>query len=308
MNLHPNAKTTPASRELLIQRVIGEGLPVAVTADGLGISPRTAYKWLTRYREGGVDGLRDRSSAPRRMPTATPPRIVKRIEVLRRRRWSSFRIAERLRMAISTVSLILKRLGLSRLSNLDPKPKPIRYERARPGELLHVDIKKLGRIVRVGHRIHGDRRTRVRGAGWEYVHVCVDDCSRASYVEILQDERGASAAPFLRRAVAWFRSQGVHVERVMTDNGSAYISKDHRKACQNLQIRHLRTRPYTPKTNGKAERFIQTLIREWAYARPYRNSKTRAKALRPWLEKYNHRRPHHGIGRLTPIAKLEATR
>jgi len=234
---------------------------------------------------------------------------VRRIEALRRRRrLSSWQIADKLKMAVSTVAAVLNRLGLGRLVSLDPKPPVVRYERERPGELLHVDVKKLARIVRVGHRIHGDRGTRVKGAGWEFAHVCVDDSSRAVYVEVLADEKAATAVPFLCRAVTWFRKKGVEVERVMTDNGSSYVSHAHRDACQELGIRHLRTRPYTPRTNGKAERFIQTLAREWAYARPYRNSAARSKALRPWIKYYNHRRPHHGIGRTTPMAKLEVTR
>ena len=308
MNLHPNAKTTPASRALLVHRVLREGWSVSEASAALGISARSGYKWLARYQDQGQAGLRDRSSAPVRRPTSTPARLVQRIEKLRRRRWTSWRIAERLRMAVSTVAAILSRLGLGRLSMLEPKPAVIRYERQRPGELLHVDTKKLARIVRVGHRIHGDRSTRIKGAGWEFAHVCIDDCSRASYVEVLPDEKAATAVPFLHRAVAWFQSQGVTVERVMTDNGSPYVSRAHRQACRDLGVRHLRTRPYTPKTNGKAERFIQTLAREWAYARPYRNSAARSRALKPWITCYNHRRPHHGIHRATPMAKLEATR
>lgn len=307
MRLHPNAKTTPASRYHLVQKV-REGQLVQEVADGLGISVRTAYKWLARYRQAGRAGLKDRSSAPRRRPTATPQRLVRRIERLRRKRLGSWQIAEKLKMAVSTVALILSRLGLGRLSALDPKPPVIRYEKERAGELLHVDTKKLAQILRVGHRIHGDRSRSVEGAGWEYAHVCVDDACRAAYVEMLPDEKAVSAVPFLKRAVAWFESQGVRVERVMTDNGSAYKSHAHREACEELGIRHLRTRAYTPRTNGKAERFIQTLLREWAYARPYRNSYARTRALTPWLEYYNHRRPHHGIGRLAPMARLEVVR
>lgn len=308
MKLHPNAKTTPASRTLLVQRVLEERWPVAEVAEGLGISLRTAYKWLRRYREAGWVGLEDRSSAPRRRPTSTAPRRVRRILALRRKRLSSGAIAQRLRMAVSTVALVLRRLGLGRLRALTPPQPVVRYERSRAGELLHVDTKKLGQIARPGHRIHGDRRTRVRGAGWEFAHVCVDDACRVAYVEVLPNEKAESTVSFLERAVAWFRSQGVQVRGVMTDNGSAYVSHRHRRACQELQIRHLRTRPYTPRTNGKAERFIQTLLKEWAYARSYRNSRARTRALRPWIEYYNRVRPHHGIGRLTPMTRLEAVR
>lgn len=308
MKLHPNAKTTPASRALLVHRVLREGWSVLDAVEALGISPRTGYKWLTRYQAEGRQGLHDRSSAPLRTPNATPGRLVGRVERLRRKRHTAWEIAEKLKMAVSTVSALLKRLGLGRLSFLEPKPVIRRYERKRAGELLHIDTKKLAKIQGVGHRIHGDRRRKNRGRGWEFVHVCVDDASRAAYIEVHSDEKKESAVPFLERAVAWFASLGVSVERVLTDNGSAYRSKLHRMSCEAHGIRHLRTRPYTPRTNGKAERFIQTLLRRCAYARPYRTSAARTRALDRWIVEYNHQRPHHGIGRQTPMDRLEAVR
>lgn len=308
MKLHPNARTTLHTRQLIVRRVHRQGWTVVEAADAAGISVRTVFKWLARYRDEGRAGLADRRSTPRRSPTRTREAVVRRIDRYRRRRWTAERIAAQLRMALSTVCAILKRIGLNRLSNLDPKAEPIRYERSRPGELLHVDTKKLGRIGRIGHRINNDRRTRSRGIGWEFAHVCVDDATRLAYVEILPDERRESAVPFLRRAVAWFKRKGVQVDQVMTDNGSAYISRDHAELCAELGIRHLRTRPYTPRTNGKAERFIQTLQREWAYGRPYRTSQLRQKALAPWLRQYNHSRPHRGLDRSTPIDRLRALR
>jgi transposase InsO family protein len=230
------------------------------------------------------------------------------VERLRRKRHTAWEIAEKLRMAVSTVSALLKRLGLGRLSFLEPKPVIRRYERQRAGELLHIDTKKLAKIQGVGHRIHGDRRRNNRGRGWEFVHVCVDDASRAAYIEVHPDEKKESVVPFLERAIAWFAGHGVAVERVLTDNGSAYRSELHRASCEAQGIRHLRTRPYTPRTNGKAERFIQTLLRRCAYARPYQTSAARTRALHRWIIEYNHRRPHHGIGRQTPMNRLEAVR
>ncbi len=308
MKLHPNAKTTPHGRSLIIQRVLQLRWTAAEAAEAAGISVRTVFKWLARFRSEGLTGLVDRRSAPHRSPSRTPARLVRRIERFRRRRWTAEEIAARLRLALSTVSAVLKRIGLGRLSALDPKPDPVRYERDKPGELLHVDIKKLARICGIGHRIHGDRRREKRGVGYEFAHVCVDDATRLAYVEVLPDERIESVLPFLRRAVAWFKRKGVTVERVMTDNGSAYRSHDHAQLCDDLGIRHLRTKPYTPRTNGKAERFIQTILREWAYKRPYRSSRLRQEALAPWLRLYNYSRPHRGLVRSTPIACLRALR
>ena len=308
MKLHPNARTTPHTRSLIVSRVLDEGWTVSETAEAAGVSIRTVYKWLRRFKLEGLRGLLDRPCAPGRSPHSTPSRLVRRIEQLRRKRWTAERIAEALQMALSTVCGILRRIGLGRFRNLEPRADPCRYERSRPGELLHVDTKKLARFSRPGHRIHGNRADTRTGLGYEFAHVCVDDATRLAYVEILPDERRESALPFLRRAVAWFKRKRVTVEQLMTDNGSAYLSRDHAELCEELGIRHIRTRPYTPRTNGKAERFIQTLQREWAYARPYNNSARRSAALHPWLHQYNHSRPHRGLGRSTPNQRLRDLR
>ena len=305
MNVHKNARLTPAGRAGLVKRVLFEGQSVVGVSRSLGVSPGTVRKWVKRYETGGWKALEDRSSRPKRSPRRLPPRTVRRIERLRRRRWASLRIAEELALAVSTVGLWLRRLGLGRLRNLEPRPVVVRYEKKRPGEMLHLDTKKLGRIKGIGHRIHGDRRTRKRGIGWEFLHVCVDDATRVAYAEVLSDERGTSAKSFLQRAVAWFRAQDVFVERVMTDNGSCYVSHPFREALEALGVRHVRTRPYRPQTNGKAERFIQTAKKEWAYARAYRSSVIRSLALPGFLHRYNGRRPHRGIGNRTPLSRLE---
>ena len=304
MNMHKNARLMPQGRLLLVQRVTDLGWTVRLAADAAGLSQRQAYRWLARYRAGGAAALVDRSSAPQRRPHGVPAARVAAIERLRRQRLSGPAIARQLAMPVSTVGGILRRLGLGRLAALEPKPAVVRYERARPGELVHVDTKKLGRIEAVGHRITGDRGDRQRVAGWEAVHVCIDDASRLAYGEVLPDERKTSAVPFLERAIAWFAGQGVTVERIMTDNGSAYRSHHWRRACGGLALRHLRTRPYTPRTNGKAERFIQTSLREWAYARPFATSQERAAALDPWLHHYNTARPHAALGHQPPASRL----
>ena len=305
MKLHPNAKTTPYARALLIERIRRLRWSVDDAAQAAGISKRTAYRWLARERREGPSGLRDRSSCAHRIPHRTSRLRHERIERLRRGRRTAAQIAARLAMPRSTVAAVLKRCGLHRLSNLAPKPAVVRYERQRPGELLHLDTKKLGRFRRIGHRIHGDRRTpRSYGAGWEYLHVCVDDYSRLAYVETLQDERAATSIAFLRRAVRWLRRHGIRPQRVMTDNGSGYRADDFARTCHELGLRHLRTRPYTPRTNGKAERFIQTLLREWAYARPYRTSNQRARRLEPWLRYYNRQRPHSALNGLPPQSRI----
>lgn len=305
MTVHRSVRTTPWSRGQLIARVLREGWTVKRAAQAYGISPRTAYKWLARYRAGGEAGLADRPSVPRRMPHRTRPRRVLEIVALRAQRLPGHVIARRVGVPRSTVSRVLRRAGLARLV---PATVPVavrRYERERPGELLHVDIKSLGRIGRVGHRIHGDRRTRVRGIGWEHVHVCIDDASRLAYAEVLASVQWPDAVGFLERAVAWFAAHGVRAERVMTDNGSAYLARAFTAACSRLGLRHLRTRPYTPRTNGKAERFIQTLLHEWAYRRPYRSSARRRRALDPWLRYYNRRRPHTALNYRPPITRLQ---
>ncbi len=304
MNIHKNAQLTPAGRALPVERVLVNGQTASEVARSLGVSERTVWKWVRRYREQGEAGLRDRSSRPQRSPSRTPEWRVRRIEHLRRRRWTSPWIARRLGMPLSTVGAVLRRLGLNRLSRLDPKPRVVRYERKRPGELVHLDTKKLARIVRVGHRIHGDRSKSVEGAGWEFLHVCIDDFSRVVYQEVLPDEKGETATGFLKRAAAWFQALGVAVERVMTDNGSCYRSKRFRGAVAALGARHIRPRPYTPRTNGKAERYIQTATREWAYAKAYPHSSVRRKALKRFTRFYNAERPHTALGYRPPLSRL----
>jgi transposase InsO family protein len=287
--------------------VLEEKRPPREVAADFGVSVRTVYKWLARFRAEGEPGLLDRPSTARALPHRLPPAWVALIEKLRRTcRMTARAIARRLRLCRSTVSGVLARLGLSRLKALD-LPEPVRrYERGAPGDLIHLDIKKLGRFVREGHRVTGSRRNKSRGAGWEYVHVAIDDFSRLAYVEVLENERGVTCAGFLKRAVAWLSAQGVAVRQVMTDNGSGYISKVFTQARTVLGLRHIRTRPYTPKTNGKAERFIQTMLREWAYARPYRSSANRAAQLPRWLTHYNHNRPHGSLGHLPPISRIRS--
>jgi transposase InsO family protein len=277
---------------------------VALTAEALGISSRTAYKWLARHRQGGRDNLRDRSSRPHRSPRRLEEARVELVVRLRRCRQTSPQIARGLKMPCSTVARVLQRAGLHRLKLLEPQEPPRRYERRRPGDLLHLDIKKLGRIGRVGHRIHGDRSKRCEGVGWEFVHVCVDDRSRLAYVEVLPDERRNTTTGYLERAVAFYRRLDIKVRAVMTDNGPAYLSHLFALACRTLRLRHLRTRPYRPRTNGKAERFIQTLLREWAYARPYLSSWLRIRALKTYLWYYNRRRPHGALNGRPPISRL----
>ncbi len=302
MNVHKNARLTPRGRVLMIER-IETGLPVQRAAAAAGVSERTAHRWLERWRAGDRE-LLDRSSAPRRCPHRLRPEQVTRIEQLRRERLTSPAIARALGMAISTVGLVLRRLGLNRLSRLEPAPPVIRYERARPGEMIHLDIKTLGRIARPSHRVTGNRRDSVEGIGWEHLHVAVDDASRLAYTEVLDGLGREHATAFLGRALNWFARLGVRVERVMTDNGSAYRSKLFAGALTQAGIRHVRTRPYTPRTNGKAERFIQTSLREWAYARPYLSSAQRNQAIGPWIDAYNTTRPHAGIGGISPFQRL----
>jgi transposase InsO family protein len=304
MNMHKNARLMPQGRLLLVRRVLEHGWTVSSAACAAGLSARQAYRWLARYRIGGTAALRDRSSAPQRCPHELPAERVAAIERLRRQRLSGPAIARQLGMAVSTVGGVLRRLGLGRLTALAPRPPVVRYQRQWPGELIHIDTKKLGRIEAIGHRITRDRRDRRRGAGWEHVHVCIDDASRLAYSEVLPDERQESAVPFLERAVGWFACRGVTVERVMTDHGSAYRSQRWRHACGALAVRHVKTKPYTPRTNGKAERFIQTSLREWAYARPYASSRERTAALVPWLAHYNTARPHAALAHRPPASQF----
>jgi transposase InsO family protein len=303
MKLHRNARTCPKSRRLLVDRVLERGWPLMAAAEAAGVSGRTARKWVARFKAEGEPGLLDRSSAPKRIPHRTPPDRVEAIKALRKLRLTAAEIAEALGMALSTVSLWLKRIGLGKRSRLEPPEAANRYERRRPGELVHVDIKKLGRFGVAGKRVVGERHAS-RGYGWDYVHVMIDDCSRLAYAEVLQDQRGETAVGFLRRGLRWFARLGVQVERVMTDNGSAYLSVAHAAACRELGLRHLRTRPYRPRTNGKAERFIQTLQNEWAYARLYGTSAERTAALPPFLDHYNFRRRHGSLSHQAPATRL----
>ncbi len=273
-----------------------------------GVLDADAPHLLPRFRAEGADGLLDRSSAPLPVPARTCEERVAAIAALRRLRFTGAEIAEALVMPLSTVSAVLTRVGLGKLSRLEPPEPPNRYERKRPGELLHIDVKKLGRIGHPGHRVNGDRRTRSRGVGWEYVHVCVDDATRLAYVEVLNDEKATTAVGVLRRAIAHYTAHGIRVERVMTDNGSAYVSTLHALACKTLGIRHLRTRPYRPRTNGKAERFIRTMLGGWAYGAINGSSEERRKALPAWLDYYNHRRPHGSLSHQPPQQRLEALR
>jgi transposase InsO family protein len=305
MKLHGNARTCVHSRLLIVERVLEQRWAIAAAAEAAGVSERTAAKWLARYRAEGRAGLRDRSSAPKRIPRRTPAERVRAIELLRRLRMTAVEIAAVLRMPLSTVSAILKRIGLGKRSRLEPPEPPNRYECARPGELLHNDTKKLARFDRPGHRLLGRGRGRFEtGAGYEYLHVCVDDHSRLAYAELLPDERAGSAVAFLARALAFFAARGVQCERLLTDNGSAFISHRYRHACQALGLRHTRTRPRRPRTNGKAERFIRTLLNDWAYGRLYAASDERARALPLWLNHYNYRRPHGSLGHKPPSSRL----
>ena len=304
MTLHRNARTCPRSRRLLGDRVLGEGWSLVAAAEAAGVSERTAWKWVDRFRREGVVGLEDRSSVPRSVPGRTPVDREELIVSLRELRFCSPEIAETLGMPLSTVGAVLARRGLGKLLRLQPDEAANSYERPRPGELVHVDVKKLGRIGRPGHRVNGDRRTQMRGIGWEFVHVAVDDATRLAYVEVLDDEKGATAVAFLRRAVAFFCRYGIRVERVLTDNGPCYRAIVHALACRSLGIRHLRTRPYRPRTNGKAERFIRTLINSWAYGAVYHTSAERTAALAGWLDWYNRLRPHRSLGRKPPLSRL----
>lgn len=307
MDLHENARSCPSSRELMVQRMEA-GRPVAEVAEAAGMTVRSVYRWTQRWRAEGREGLRDRSSRPRKMPRRLSEQDIEQIRALREKeRITGGEIATRLSLARSTVARWLARLGLGRLPQLAP-PEPVRrYQKELAGELVHLDIKKLGKIDGVGHRIHGDRRISKRGIGWEYTHVAIDDASRLSYVETLPDETGPTAAAFLERAVAWFADHGITVLKILTDNGSCYRSKLFAQLCARLNIQHKRTRPYRPRTNGKAERFIQTLLREWAYAFTFTSSAARSWLLTHYLHFYNHHRAHSGIRRLSPVAWLTAT-
>ena len=305
-NHHQNARTTVHIRALMVQRVMEQGMPARQVAEQFGVDVSTVYKWLRRFREGGLEALRDRSSRPHRCPRRLPVERIATLAAMRRMRMSSPEIAFSLSMPVSTVTNELRRLKLNRLSRMEPRPPVVRYEHSRPGDMVHLDIKKLGRIDGVGHRITGDRSRRKEGSGWEYLHVCVDDHSRLAYTELLPNEKATTATCFLIRASEWFARHGVKIRRVMTDNGSAYVSHLFRAGIALLDARHLRTRPYTPRTNGKAERFIQTSIKEWAYKQPYESSAERQACLASWTDHYNQRRPHTALGHRPPLSRLAA--
>lgn len=304
MNLHKHARLSPRGRALLVDRILVHGLRVEEAAHAAGISVRTAYKWLRRFKEEGTAGLMDRSSRPRRCPHATPQPIVDQILEQRRSRQTYRQIAGQLPVAPSTIARLLRRAGLHRLAELEPAPPHNRYEYAQPGQLLHLDIKKLARFRLPGHRVTDDRTVTSRGIGWEYVHLAIDDHSRVAFGCIEPDERGISACRALIKAVRYYRSLGVRFVRVLTDNGACYKSRRFRRLVRRLGMRHLRTKPYTPRTNGKAERLVQTTLREWAYARSYVNSQQRADAFPAWVHHYNWHRPHASIGYLPPISRI----
>lgn len=303
MNIHQNARTTPVGRALLVRRVVSEGWTSSEAARAAGVSRQTAHKWLRRAHEGGAPALRDRPSTARRLPHALPGEWVDVVVYLRQFRQPARAIGHQLGIPRSTVSAVLARKGLGAQRALEPLPAIRRYERRHAGDLLHLDIKKLGRFRQPGHRVTGDRAQVSRGAGWEFVHVAVDDFSRLAYVEILANECGDSCAAFLRRAHAWFRRQGIAIKSVLTDNGTGYRSHRFREACSATRLRHLRTKPRCPQTNGKAERFIQSLLREWAYGRVYRTSRERAQNLPRWLHFYNQERPHASLDYLPPVSR-----
>jgi len=304
MDIHQNARLTPHGRAELVRRVLVMGQAPKAVAAAFGVDVKTVSKWCARFQDEGAAGLVDRSSRPHRLRRPTPDATLEQIATLRRQRWPGDQIAKQVGVSPATVSRVLQRLGLGKLRALAPAEPIRRSERANPGELIHLDIKKLGRFDQVGHRITGERAGQSRGAGWEFVHVCLDDASRIALAQVLPDERKESAVAFLQAALAYYASLGVSVLRIMTDNGSCYRSKALATTCRRLELKHLRTRPHTPRTNGKAERFIQSALREWAYAQAYPTSDQRAAELPAWLHRYNWHRPHGGIKSQTPISRL----
>jgi len=303
MDLHQNARLTLRSREALALSLLQGGVTLNAAAAVFQVSGKTARKWLRRYRCEGRVGLYDRSSRPHHSPRQTPASLRERVLTLRRERWTAVRIAQTTRLSPATISRILRRHKLSRARDLQPTIPVIRYEHPHPGDLLHLDTKKLARIVKPGHRLTGNPRDETRRAGWEMLHVAIDDHSRIAFSALFPNERATSTVSFLRQAVAYYARLGIHIRRVLTDNAPCYYSRHFARACRRLGIRHHRTRPYTPRTNGKAERFIQTALREWAYARLYQNSANRQLHLNPWLHEYNWHRPHASLGQLPPISR-----
>ena len=306
MGVHKNAPLTPAGRANLVRCVIVEGQTLKAVATAVRVCPKTVRKWVDRFKSEGRAGLEDRSSRPHRSPNQTPAETAKRVVELRRQRLTEEQIAAETGLSKSTVARLAARAGLNRLKALDPVQPTRRYERANPGEMIHIDIKKLGRFHQAGHRVTGDRTSQRTGriSGWEYVHVCIDDASRIACAEIKPDEKKESAIAALVSALVYYKRLGITVQRVMTDNGSCYRSYEFSEVCRLFGLKHLRTRPYTPRTNGKAERFIQSALREWAYARLYQNSEQRAELLPAWLHRYNWHRPHASLKATTPISRL----
>jgi transposase InsO family protein len=309
MDSHKNARLTPKGREAMVRAVVDGGLTKAEAARRYNTTPKTVAKWVERFRRQGVDGLQDRSSRPLSSPSQTAQVTCDAVEVLRRQRYTGAQIAAEVGVSPATVSRILRRRGLNKLSALEPAEPARRYERQRPGEIIHIDIKKLGKFNQIGHRITGDRtgQSNSRGVGWEALHLAIDDHSRLAYSEIMPDEKRSSCLRFLFNALRFFRAHGVKVERIMTDNGTSFRSHRYAKALRLLKIKHLRTKPYTPKTNGKAERLVQTALREWAYAKAYLHSDQRAAELPIWLHRYNWHRPHASLKANTPISRLGLT-
>jgi transposase InsO family protein len=303
MDYHHHARLTVHSREQLAKSVVEGRLSLREAAAGRGLSRQSASKWVKRYREGGLAALQDRSSRPHHCPRSVSAELIERVERLRRERWTGVRIAQATGLSRATVSRILTRLKLNKVKMLEPKIPIVRYEHAAPGDLLHIDIKKLARIVKPGHGITGNPRDETRGAGWEFLYVAIDDHSRIAFTAMMPDEKALSSASFLGQAVAYFDRLGIEVRRVMTDNGPCFYADRFRDACRSLKIKHIRTRIYTPRTNGKAERFIQTAIREWAYAMLYQNSAERLKHLLPWVHQYNWHRPHASLKQMPPISR-----
>jgi len=303
MDYHHHARLTVCGREGLVKSILEGRLSLREAAAERGLSRQSAWKWVRRYREGGIEALRDRSSRPRRMRQPASAVQIAQVEALRRECWTGVRIAQTTGLSRATVSRILQRLKLNKARHLEPQMPIVRYEHAAPGDMLHIDIKKFARIVKAGHRITGNPRDETRGAGWEFLYVAVDDHSRMAYTALYPDETANSSASFLAEAVAWFQRFGITTRRVLTDNGPCFYAHRFAHACTHLSITHKRTRIYTPRTNGKAERFIQTAIREWAYARRYENSAERSASLKPWTHQYNWHRPHASLGQSPPITR-----
>lgn len=303
MNIHKNAKLTPKSREEMVKRM--QYMPIAQVASGYGVSIRTARKWNSRYRQGGLDALMDASCRPHHSHSKLDDNLLQHIDMLRRQRLTGDAIATHLCISRSLVYRALKQLNLSRLANLNPKPPVKRYEWAEPGQMLHMDIKKLARIDGAGHWAVGRQKAKRKHAGWEYLHICVDDHTRLAYGAIMPDEKKESVVAFLKQAHAWYSGLGIKVQRLLTDNGSGYKSHLFRDACTALKVPHKRTRPYRPQSNGKAERFIRSSLNEWAYAKVYHHSSQREECLQDWISHYNFKRPHRGINRQTPAQRLE---